>query len=236
VLIQAWNIQAGGGTRLDKIFEEIIREGADTVVLGETTQHRLPDLKTGLRTLGFVSIHAPKPPDRKRGVLIASKRSFLKKPPSAGSNIEKHRWAEVWFPKERVRLAGLYFPDTAKPIMAMWPRVLEAATKRRDERYILIGDLNSGHSAFDTEGVDLSSDPWFAAMPFHGMIDLWRHKHRDARDFSWFSNHKGTRRGFRIDHAFGTTAIRRRVRRIWYTHDARLKRISDHSALMLELR
>jgi exodeoxyribonuclease III len=236
VILQSWNIQAGGGTRIAAIMTSISRHAADTVVLGETTATRLPELSASLRKLGFTSIHAPRPPERKRGILIASKRPFEVREPSAKASVETHRWVEAWFPEERLGLAGIYFPDTAKPIAALWPRVHEAALRRRDEPFLLVGDLNSGHGAFDTDGADLSSDPWFTAMPFHGMVDLWRHKNRHARQFTWYSNHRGKRRGFRLDHAFGTAALRRRVRRVWYSHDERRAGTSDHSALLVSIR
>lgn len=236
MILQAWNIQAGGGTRIAAILSSIARHAADTVVLAETTPARLDELGEALRSRGFTAIHAPRPPERKRGIMIASKRPFEPREPSAAGVTDTHRWVEAWFPRERIGLAGIYFPDTAKPIAALWPRVHEAALRRRDEPYLVVGDLNSGHGAFDTEGGDLSSEPWFTAMPFHGMIDLWRHKNRDAREFTWYSNHRGKRRGFRLDHAFGTTAIRRRVRKAWYSHAERLARTSDHSALLLSIR
>lgn len=217
-------------------MKSIARNAADTVVLGETTPTRLEELKTGLRALGFSTFHAPEPPARKRGILLASKRPFEKREASALGPVERHRWVEAWFPNEHLGLAGIYFPDTSKPIQALWPRVHEAATRRRHEQFLLVGDLNSGHGAFDTEGADLSSDPWFTAMPFHGMVDLWRHKHRDEREYSWYSKHSGRRRGFRLDHAFGTLSVRRRVRGVWYSHEERLAKTSDHSALLLSLR
>jgi len=236
VIVQSWNIQAGGGTRMTAILASIARHAADTVVLAETTTTRLGELTAGLRSLGFASFHAPEPPARKRGILLASKRPFVPRDVSATRRVEPHRWVEAWFPKERFGLAGIYFPDTAKPIQALWPRVHEAARRRREEPFLLVGDLNSGHGAFDTEGAELSSEPWFTAMPYHGMTDLWRHKHRDVREYTWYSNHTGRRRGFRLDHAFGTASLRRRVRTIWYSHDERLAGTSDHSPLLLSLR
>jgi exonuclease III len=236
VLIHSWNVQAGGGTRVDKIVDVITRHAADTVVLGETTAGRLDDLLAGLAKLGYKWIAAPRPAGNARGVMIASKIEFEQRSPSAARRVPDHRWCEVWFPRRRLGLAGLYFPDTAKPIAEFWPRVLEAADRRRDDSFVLVGDLNSGQSVLDSEGRELRSDPWFTAMPFHGMIDLWRHTNRDQREYTWYSNHRGRRNGFRIDHAFGTRSVRRRLRRAWYSHEERMGAVSDHSSLLVDLR
>ncbi len=221
---------------MDRILRVIAGHGADTVVLGETTATRLDELRRGLETLQYRAVLAPRPPGTARGVLIASRCDFTAMPPSARRRVPEHRWCEVWFPRQKLRLAGIYFPDTAKPIAAFWPRVHEAARRMRDDAYLIVGDLNSGQSVLDTEGAVLRSDPPFSAMPFHGMFDLWRHIHRDVREYTWFSNHKGKRRGFRIDHAFGTRRVRRRLRRAWYSGDERVERASDHSSLLVELR
>lgn len=219
-----------------RVLETIARHGADTVVLTETTADRHDELGAGLRTLGFGAPAGVAPADRARGVLIASKRPFERREPSATDRIPEHRWSEVWFPRERLGLAGVYFPDTAKPIAEFWPFVHQAALRRRDENFLLIGDLNSGQSILDTHGRDLGSDPWFTAMPFHGMFDLWRHRHRDRREYTWYAKNRGRRFGFRLDHAFGTAGVRRRLRNAWYSHGERTRRISDHSSLLVALR
>ena len=236
MLIHSWNIQAGGGTRIERILRVIAEHGADTLVLNETTHHRLPALLAGLRDLGFTAIAPATQRPGERGVLIASKQPFAHRKPSAAGAVPPHRWCEVWFPDSKLRLAGLYFPHDAPRIKALWPRVHEAALRRRNERYLLVGDLNSGQTAFDAESGTLSSDPWFTAMPSLGMTDLWRHRNRDAREYTWLSpGRSGHRVGFRIDHAFGSASVRRRVRKVWYSHTEREDRTSDHSSLLVAI-
>jgi len=236
MLIHSWNIQAGGGTRISRVLDVIAAHGADTVVLNETTAARLDELRRGLEKLRFGTVLAPRPPGTARGVMIASKHAFTAMPPSARRRVPAHRWCEAWFPRQKLRLAGIYFPDTAKPIAEFWPRVHEAARRMRDDSYLMVGDLNSGQSVLDTEGAVLGSDPLFSAMPFLGMFDLWRHVNRDLREYTWFSNHRGNRRGFRLDHAFGTRHVRRRLRRALYSSEERVQRVSDHSSLLVEIR
>lgn len=236
MLIHAWNIRAAAPGTLPRTLEVIATHNADTLVLGEVTRSNHSPLSAALRGLGYTHLHSGRPAGRARGVMIASKVAFAETDISAGSAVDAHRWQEVYFPKKRLRLAGLYFPDTPEPITAFWPRVHEAAGARRADHYLLLGDLNSGHEFFDAESGKLTGDPWFTAMPYYGMYDLWRHKHRDAREYTWYSP-KGKLRssGFRLDHAFGSLAMRRRVREIWYSHDERERRVSDHSSLLLRV-
>jgi exonuclease III len=42
-------------------------------------------------------------------------------------------------------------------------------------------------------------------------------------------------RGFRIDHAFASAKLATRARGCWYDHTVRERRLSDHSALVVEL-
>lgn len=236
MLIQAWNIRAAQPARLDEVLKVIAGHSADTLVLGETTPRNVGPLTTALRACGFGNVHAVSPIKDDRGVLIASKSRFDIVSASAVGSVPSHRWAEVWFPKRKFRMAGLYFPSTSEKITEFWPRVHEAAQARRDDQYLLLGDLNSGQSIFDTEGGKLTGDPWFTAMPHFGMFDLWRHRNKDAREYSWQSyNRDGTRSGCRLDHAFGTISFRSRVREIRYSHGERTRGISDHSSLLVRV-
>lgn len=234
MFIQAWNIQAGGGTRLPAVLDCIAQHAADTLVLGETTSTRFESLTSSLRRLGYSAIHAERPRGAERGVLVASKIAFEIRKPSA-SKVTAERWAEVWFPRHKFGLAGVYAPDSPAGIAAFWPRIHEAASTHREGQYLLLGDLNAGHAVFDSEYGVLHGDPWFTAMPYHGMFDVWRHKNRAAQEYTWFSVNRGVSRGCRLDHAFATAALRRRVREARYSHAERESGVSDHSSLLLRV-
>ena len=234
----------GGGTRLDRIVKTIVGHDADTLVLTEVTRARLGSLQVALAAHGYAHVVAATPPALGGGILIASRQRFDIRESRCHIVDEDFRWTEVYFAKAQFTLAGIYFPDTRDAIAAFWPPVLRAADVLRDEPVLLVGDFNSGQSHFDVENDTISSDPWFTAMPFHGLHDLWRHDNGDKREYTWFSRgSRGTKgrqgyapKGFRIDHAFGTLAMRRRVRRAWYSHAERERGESDHSSLLIDVR
>ena len=66
--------------------------------------------------------------------------------------------------------------------------------------------MNTGHNTLDLEG---SGAPFHCADLFGelnsrgGLIDLWRARHGERKDWTWRSN----KNGFRIDHAFGNQAL-----------------------------
>ncbi len=227
----------GGGTRLDRIVDTIAGHDADTLVLTEVTPTRSAALAARLKTLGYRAVVPTAPPAGRGGVMIASRLAFTMRRQSRVQGAGAYRWAEVRFTKARFTLVGVYFPDTPKAIASFWPHALAAVDPLRDAAVLLVGDFNSGQSHFDAEGQAISSDRWFTAMPFHGFADLWRHTNGDAREYTWYSQGSGgTPRGYRIDHAFGTASLRRRVRKAWYSHDERLRRDSDHSSMLISVR
>lgn len=184
MLVLAWNIMQGGGRRMADILGSIDSHRADTVALAEVSTGRIAELRSGLRALGFTAFHAPSPPLGKRGVMIASKRAFRKRPSRESLGLPHHRWAEVRFPEKRFTLVCTYFPDTGPAIRAFWPKAHEACKKLNRDAVLLVGDLNSGQSALDAQSGELSSNPWFTAMPLLGYTDLWRHRHRSRLEYT----------------------------------------------------
>lgn len=99
-----------------------------------------------------------------------------------------------------------------------------------------MGDLNSGHSIFDSQSSALSSDPWFTAMPLFGFTDMWRQKNGSKLEYTWVNRRKDVESGFRIDHTFASTAARRRIRSCEYCHSDRERRFSDRSSMVVTIR
>jgi exonuclease III len=232
----SWNIQAAAGERLTRITAQLAAWDADVLALSETTPTRVRDLTTALGALGYGHIHAP-PHPKDRGVLIASKQAFRARPSREEFELPAHRWVEVELTTSKVVLACAHFPSTGPEIRAFWPKAYAALEQMRERAVLFVGDLNSGSTAFDSTTSELSSDPWFTAMPLLGYTDLWRRQHRATLEYSWESTHPNGGK-FRIDHAFATDALRRRVRDCRYLHEGRHPKNtrSDHSAVAVELR
>jgi exodeoxyribonuclease III len=85
-------------------------------------------------------------------------------------------------------------------------------------------------------GAKFTCNDYTCGMPMHGFTDVWRHKYRAALEYIWFSRSRdGTRQGFRIDHAFASAPMLRRIRECSYSHSDREEGISDHSELLLRV-
>jgi len=68
-------------------------------------------------------------------------------------------------------------------------------------------------------------------MERSGLIDSWRWRNPDEREFSWYS-HLGN--GFRIDHIFCTESMHQTLTKMGYDHLPRTSKETDHSAMVAE--
>jgi exonuclease III len=100
----------------------------------------------------------------------------------------------------------------------------------------MIGDFNTGRNDLDIEG---NGVPFHCADQFAGLheqaglVDLWRLRPSERRDWTW----RSAKNGFRIDHAFGNQAFLHRHPNFHceIDHEPRLARLTDHSAIILDL-
>jgi exonuclease III len=103
---------------------------------------------------------------------------------------------------------------------------------RMEHHALAIGDFNTCRAYVDEPGAIDKCAHFMDRVAALGFCDLWRQRYPEGREFSWYS-HRGN--GFRIDHAFLSTALARRAGPIRYSHEERLSGLSDHSALILDL-
>ena len=97
---------------------------------------------------------------------------------------------------------------------------------------LVIGDFNTGNFYEDEKNATFSCTREFNELKVNGLIDSWRSRNKDIKEFSWYS-HAGN--GFRIDHIFSTPIINDRIKDIYYSHNEREQKISDHSAMIVEI-
>jgi exodeoxyribonuclease-3 len=164
---------------------------------------------------------------------------MVRRPPSS---VPTDRWVEVEVPAYGLTLAAVYVPVRGRDVTskdAYWRGVLEAAEVRRDASFLFVGDWNTGAAIGDAdpEGTGFSCCEHFTAMPEHGFVEAWRLLHPRLRAFSWYSRRGGADlNGFRIDHAFVSERLRERLVSCEYSDIERSAGVSDHAALLLELR
>lgn len=214
------NIQHGGGTRTQAISDYLQSLDAHTIVVSE---YRLEDkgLASQLAALGYVNQHSGAQYPKENSVLVVSKASF-----KVGKATQ--RIVSVAF--NDLTLVGVYFPqgDEKRPVF----REIKALADSGDENLLVIGDFNTGKPFIDESANTFACVDEFETLGHHGLIDAWRSRNPETKEFTWYSN-KGN--GFRIDHAFCTAKVNQRIRLVEYRHETREAKVTDHSALIVEL-
>jgi exodeoxyribonuclease III len=227
----AWNIRQGGGSRLPAIAEALARHEAEIPVLSEyrggDSALRLCEV---LDRLGYPhTTTAVRPPPGKTGVLIAARRRLRTHTALDETLPEPYRLVHVEIGK--LSLCGVYMPNMLAKI-PYWEAVVASLTAKADRHALAIGDFNTCRAYVDEPGAIDRCAYFMDRVAEIGFCDLWRQRHPEGREFSWYS-HRGN--GFRIDHAFLSPALARRAGPIRYSHDERLAGLSDHSPLILDL-
>jgi exonuclease III len=226
----AWNIRQGGGSRLAGIIGAITRHNADVLVLSE---YRGGDsanrLRTALFASGYRHVTTLAPPPQHAGVLVAARRRFVEHGPICLRVDEPWRLVDVELGV--LRLTGVYMPNLQKKV-PYWQRLIDAFAARASGEALAIGDFNTCRAYVDEPGAIDMTARFMDGMDAIGFRDLWRYRHPDRREFSWYS-HRGN--GFRIDHAFVSSNLAARAGVIRYSHEERLAGLSDHSVLLLDL-
>ena len=96
-----------------------------------------------------------------------------------------------------------------------------------------MGDMNTGLSEDNSTGKGFYCKEQFNELTSSKMIDLWRKRNKNKKEYSWMHSKFGNQ--FRIDHALGTSSIDKMTKKIFYSHEERHEKVTDHSALVLEL-
>ncbi len=73
---------------------------------------------------------------------------------------------------------------------------------------------------------------FYTALTDHDLRDVFRHLNAQAREYSWVGR---TGNGYRYDHCFASKDLLPLVNKCCYVHTPRESRLSDHSALLIEL-
>jgi exonuclease III len=109
---------------------------------------------------------------------------------------------------------------------------LEHANEFLSDIGLIIGDINTGKHHLDEQGASFYGAEYLDKLEEVGFIDSWRIRNSEKREFSWYSN-KGN--GFRLDHVFSTPGCDSRISNIYYSHHEREEKVSDHSAMIVDL-
>lgn len=225
--ILSWNIQAGGGSRLQKIRSYINTSGAQILVLNEFRNNLSGlNLRHSLLLNGYRFQAVSHSKSDTNSVIIASKlpfnsQLFPKCDPEYSGNI-------ILAEFELFRLYGCYLPHKKKHVL--FDFLIDQCKEGKPA--IITGDLNSGINGLDQKGNSFWYEDEMRTLHQNGMKDAFREKNGDQKEYSWYS-HQGN--GFRYDHFLVHQDLIPIVKACYYEHEVREEKYSDHSPMFLDL-
>ena len=237
--ILSWNILQGGGRRVHDIVSTLSSYDCDLIVLQEFRHGKTRDIIIdGLAKMGLVHVYSPEPDSTSANtVLIASKTEITgelllpegkNSVPAALCLSATIRVGE----ESDLTIIGVHLPHK-KQQLPYFETLRQLPDALKHGSSMIIGDFNCGIPFEDSETKTFYATHQFQALLKNDWIDLWRVRNPQTREFSWISTRKGN--GFRYDHALGSATMNEHVTAIRYDHTPRLKGISDHSVLLVNI-
>lgn len=193
-------------------------------------------------TAAGYAVDFPEPPAGERGVMIVSRLPLVGSPPCAVGYLP-HRVPAVTVKTADgpLDVIGLYVPSRdATPAKTERKRRFLAACRAgfppdgAPPARLVLGDFNllepthQPHYRF-FQPFEYAFYMWLGDV---GYRDAFRLLHPTAAEYSWVGR---TGDGYRYDHAFTSASLVDQVTECAYVHEPRIERLTDHSALALQL-
>jgi exonuclease III len=250
--VLTWNV-AGRVKRRGEQAAAVLEADADVIALQEVTPTTAAGWTADLEAAGYevaTTGHGPRPEGRRRlGVLTAAREQVRELPPPPLPWPERLLAARVG----DVEVWNLHSPISPSPGLAKvrTHEAVHAALAAGDGPRVLAGDLNTPRRespegevmtfARDSKGRlrpergerwDRAELALVKGLEAHGWRDAFRAVHGyGRREVSWAWPHGG---GWRLDHVLVSAELEPVAAE--YVHDWRLSGLSDHSALLAEVR
>ena len=143
-----------------------------------------------------------KPPDPSipRMVSAFSRRLIHRRSPALPLSEHAVRWLDIEVPEEGFGLSVVHIPGSGTRVKCGEKRGAEndgfgmpclKPTARTHERFLLVGDFNTGLHGIDEVGSTFRCAKDFARLSAIGWTDVWRSFHGQATEYTWFSRVKG---------------------------------------------
>lgn len=227
--IAIWNILHGGGPRrVPELALQVLGFAADVVILTEWRRARGGQLAGVLADHGLSTQLASHDDGSRNAVLIASRHEGTPLA-SAGAH---GRIAALRLAGGLV-IIGVHVPPEpgSSASNLVWTELGALARSQRDGLAVVAGDFNAGKGARDG-AVPMSQRAHLGRLASLGYVDAWRHLHPAGVEHSWSD---GRGRSSRVDHALLSRPLVPWLRAASFEHGVREQRVSDHSALLVDL-
>jgi len=235
--IISWNIQHGGGSRVKEICGCLDGWAPGCVVLSEFRGTGPSGrISSHLREAGLVYQVDSVDSEHSTGdALLIAARFPVAVVKDSQVLPELRRWLPVEVQTDvPFRLLGLHVPN--RDSGRKWEfhgAVVRELERISDEMALAVGDTNTGRQGMDEETIFFldQEDRWLDRIADAGWSDAYRDRYPSERTFSWYSTHGN---GFRLDQAFSTASMNRRIKEIRYDW-GEPERPSDHAAIILDV-
>ncbi|MGB7302602.1 MAG: endonuclease/exonuclease/phosphatase family protein [Burkholderiaceae bacterium] len=245
--IVAWNIRAGGGTRMPGIADSIQQWQPDIVALSEFrgTPASVELARRLARDAGLRhQRHTTNATELAKNALLVASRWPLRvvRHPARPAIAERWLHVRVAAPQPFAlmavhvpnRVSGLKYPflDAVARIAREWDTGIDGLPA------LIVGDTNSGCINIDEESpaFNTTEDQWLRNMNHFGWRDGFRFQRPLRREYTWYS--PNGRNGFRLDQAFINQRLigqLKRVRHVWAgAVPERREVLSDHASLVID--
>ncbi len=229
IKLVAWNIQAGGGSRILPIIKSIVSSQSNILVLSEFRNNNSGiRIRNRLLAAGYRHQAVTAPSKNDNSVLIASSLPFSSELYPDADVEYTHNIVGAHFGAFSV--IGVYLPHKKKH------KLFEYITKiisGSDRPYIIAGDYNSGINHVDQKGKSFWYTDQMKNFSKLEYKDAFRLVHGEVTEYSWYS-HQGN--GFRYDHIYVHETLGGVITDCYYKHSWREEKLSDHSPMFLELK
>lgn len=224
----SWNIQQGGGSRIASISRALLQETPNCIVLSEFKNNSTgQQLRGNLLRSGYAIQFVHTSPSTINSVLIASKISADSKLHVQSDSNFPHSIIEAIYPAFSVY--GVYLPHKKKH--KLFPYLIEQLSSAYLPG-IIAGDFNTGINGLDQKGDSFWYSEYLGKIEALGYVDAFRQLHGKVEEYSWYS-HQGN--GYRYDHTYISEQLLPILKKCYYLHEWREKKLSDHSPMVLEL-
>lgn len=238
--ILTWNIRNPSLRRAIKQIDWLEKSDFAIIVL---TEAKLSQgciyIRDRLKGFGYFAIF-PKPEKEDYGIILASNK-FFKEILDIPINFLPYRTSSVVcnFNGNDILVTGVYAPvwknvEKAKFLEEFEKLISNRNLKKKFNQWIILGDLNvleSNHMPSYPQYKDW--EYFYERLKNHGFVDAFRFFHPNEKEYSWFGREGN---GYRFDHIFVSENLLPLLKNCFYIHEPRIKKLSDHSAMCLEIK
>ncbi len=225
--VLSWNIQQGGGSRVQSILNKLINSKSQILILSEFRNNKNGRLiRQVLLDAGYRYQVVSAADADTNAVAIFSK---------VPCNSQLFNDTGLDFSYDLalidigvIHIIGVYLPHKKKH--KLFDLLIEHA--QRDVPLIIAGDFNTGKNFIDQKGDSFWYTDKLLQLEKSSMIDAFRALHGDQESYSWYS-HQGN--GYRYDHTYVSQVLRPTLQACYYEHSWREEKLSDHSPMFLNL-